>query len=54
MDVKLQWLLEAFGIESEIRVASAHKAAVYCLELLNHYESMDGQGLCDHRWRSMR
>ncbi|MGC6417860.1 MAG: AIR carboxylase family protein [Bradymonadia bacterium] len=38
---KIAMALEAFGIESEIRVASAHKAAVYCLELLNHYESME-------------
>ena len=38
---KIAIALESFGIESEIRVASAHKAAVYCLELLNHYESMD-------------
>ena len=38
---KIAAALSEFGIESEIRVASAHKAAVYCLELLNHYESLD-------------
>jgi 5-(carboxyamino)imidazole ribonucleotide mutase/phosphoribosylaminoimidazole-succinocarboxamide synthase len=37
---KIATALSAFGIESEIRVASAHKAAVYCLELLNHYEGL--------------
>lgn len=31
--------LDAFGIESEIRVASAHKAAAYVLELLRDYEA---------------
>ncbi len=38
---KIADALSAFGIDSEIRVASAHKAAVYCLELLSHYESLD-------------
>ena len=38
---KIASALSEFGIESEIRVASAHKAAVYCLELLNHYESLE-------------
>ena len=38
---KIADALTNFGIESEIRVASAHKAAVFCLELLSHYESMD-------------
>ena len=38
---KIAAALAELGIESEIRVASAHKAAVYCLELLNHYESLD-------------
>jgi 5-(carboxyamino)imidazole ribonucleotide mutase/phosphoribosylaminoimidazole-succinocarboxamide synthase len=31
--------LAGFGIDSEIRVASAHKAATYLLELLTAYES---------------
>lgn len=31
--------LAAFGIESEIRVASAHKAAAYLLNLLGKYEA---------------
>ena len=38
---KIASALAEFGIESEIRVASAHKAAVYCLEVLAHYEAMD-------------
>jgi len=38
---KIASALAEFGIESQIRVASAHKAAVYCLGLLNHYESLD-------------
>jgi 5-(carboxyamino)imidazole ribonucleotide mutase len=38
---KIAAALANFGIDSEIRVASAHKAAVYCLELLSHYESME-------------
>lgn len=38
---KIAAALSEFGIESEIRVASAHKAAVYCLELLTYYESLD-------------
>ncbi len=31
--------LSAFGIESEIRVASAHKAAAYVLDVLQGYEA---------------
>ena len=38
---KIASALAEFGIESEIRVASAHKAAVYCLEVLAHYAAMD-------------
>ena len=38
---KIARTLEKYGIESEIRVASAHKAAAYCLSVLEHYESMD-------------
>ncbi len=34
--------LQAFGIDSEIRVASAHKAATYLLDLLAEYEA-DGR-----------
>lgn len=34
--------LQSFGIESEIRVASAHKAAAYLLDLLATYEA-DGR-----------
>ncbi len=33
--------LEGFGIPSQIRVASAHKATRYCLELLEKYEAND-------------
>ena len=33
--------LEGYGIESEVRVASAHKAATYLLELLAGYEADD-------------
>ena len=33
--------LEKFGIESEIRVASAHKAPAYVLDLLASYEADD-------------
>ena len=38
---KIASTLAKYGIESEIRVASAHKAAAYCLSVLEHYESMD-------------
>jgi 5-(carboxyamino)imidazole ribonucleotide mutase len=38
---KIADALSEFGIETEIRVASAHKAAVYCLEILAHYEGLD-------------
>ena len=31
--------LAKFGIDSEIRVASAHKVPVYLLDLLKHYEA---------------
>ena len=31
--------LAKFGIESDIRVASAHKATVYLLDLLGKYEA---------------
>jgi len=36
---KIATALAGYGIDSEIRVASAHKAATYLLELLAAYES---------------
>jgi 5-(carboxyamino)imidazole ribonucleotide mutase len=36
---KIATALAGYGIDSEIRVASAHKAAIYLLELLAAYES---------------
>ena len=39
---KIAAALEGYGIDSEIRVASAHKAATYLLNLLHGYES-DGR-----------
>jgi phosphoribosylaminoimidazole carboxylase PurE protein len=39
---KIADALSSMGIDSEIRVCSAHKAAHFCLELLSAYES-DGR-----------
>ena len=38
---KIARALESFGIRSEIRVASAHKATRFALELIEHYEALD-------------
>lgn len=36
---KIQAALETFGLRSEIRVASAHKATTFCLGVLEKYEA---------------
>lgn len=36
---KIQKALDAFGLRSELRIASAHKATTFCLGVLEAYES---------------